>query len=152
MNECSPSMYEPRRSKICSSNLGNCWRVLIFLKQCRSVPSQHTAPNRFLWIWRIIMHGRSCIIYIYTCIIKIITVASNSAFWRGLFSVGTFLSFFLSLSLCLSLSLSHVAMNLYSLLIALQLMWLYRKNSKISDTREFAVITLLVEQDGFSLE
>ena len=28
----------------------------------------------------------------------------------------------------------------------------YRKNSKISDTRKFAVITLKVEQDGFSLE
>ena len=28
----------------------------------------------------------------------------------------------------------------------------YRKNPKISDTRKFAVITLKVEQDGFSLE
>ena len=27
----------------------------------------------------------------------------------------------------------------------------YRKNPKISDTRKFAVITLKVEQDGFSL-
>ena len=28
----------------------------------------------------------------------------------------------------------------------------YRKNPKISDTRKFAVITLKVEQDGFSLQ
>ena len=28
----------------------------------------------------------------------------------------------------------------------------YHKNPKISDTRKFAVITLKVEQDGFSLE
>ena len=28
----------------------------------------------------------------------------------------------------------------------------YRKNPKISDTRKYAVITLKVEQDGFSLE
>ena len=28
----------------------------------------------------------------------------------------------------------------------------YRKDPKISDTRKFAVITLKVEQDGFSLE
>ena len=28
----------------------------------------------------------------------------------------------------------------------------YRKNPKISNTREFSVITLKVEQDGFSLE
>ena len=28
----------------------------------------------------------------------------------------------------------------------------YRKNPKISDTRKFAVITLKVEQEGFSLE
>ena len=28
----------------------------------------------------------------------------------------------------------------------------YRKNPKISDTRKFAVITLKIEQDGFSLE
>ena len=28
----------------------------------------------------------------------------------------------------------------------------YRKNPKISDTRKFAVITLKVEQDDFSLE
>ena len=28
----------------------------------------------------------------------------------------------------------------------------YRKNPKISDTRKFAVITLKVELDGFSLE
>ena len=31
-------------------------------------------------------------------------------------------------------------------------LWKYRKNPKISDTRKFAVITLKVEQDGFSLE
>ena len=30
--------------------------------------------------------------------------------------------------------------------------WHYRKNPKISDTRKFAVITLKVEQDRFSLE
>ena len=30
--------------------------------------------------------------------------------------------------------------------------WLhYRKNPKISDTRKFGVITLKIEQDGFSL-
>ena len=29
---------------------------------------------------------------------------------------------------------------------------IYRKNPKISDTWKFAVITLQVEQDGFSLE
>ena len=29
---------------------------------------------------------------------------------------------------------------------------IYRKIPKISDTRKFAVITLNVEQDGFSLE
>ena len=28
----------------------------------------------------------------------------------------------------------------------------YRKNPKISDTRKFAVVTLKVELDGFSLE
>ena len=28
----------------------------------------------------------------------------------------------------------------------------YRKNPKISDTRKFAVITLKVDQDGFSLK
>ena len=31
-------------------------------------------------------------------------------------------------------------------------MCIYRKNPKILDTRKFAVITLKVEQDGFSLE
>ena len=30
--------------------------------------------------------------------------------------------------------------------------WAYSKSPKISDTRKFAVITLKVEQDGFSLE
>ena len=30
--------------------------------------------------------------------------------------------------------------------------WKYRKIPKISDTRKFAVITLKVEQDGFTLE
>ena len=29
---------------------------------------------------------------------------------------------------------------------------IYNKSHKISDTRKFAVITLKVEQDGFSLE
>ena len=29
---------------------------------------------------------------------------------------------------------------------------MYRKNAKISDNRNIAVITLKVEQDGFSLE
>ena len=29
---------------------------------------------------------------------------------------------------------------------------MYRKSPKISDTRKFAVITLKIEQDGFSLE
>ena len=29
---------------------------------------------------------------------------------------------------------------------------LYRKNPKISDTQKFIIITLKVEQDGFSLE
>ena len=31
-------------------------------------------------------------------------------------------------------------------------LYMYRKNPKISDTRKFVVITLKVEQDGFSLE
>ena len=31
-------------------------------------------------------------------------------------------------------------------------MFQYRKNSKILDSRKFAVITLKVEQNGFSLE
>ena len=32
------------------------------------------------------------------------------------------------------------------------LIYLYRKNPTISDTRKFAVFTLKVEQDGFSLQ
>ena len=33
-----------------------------------------------------------------------------------------------------------------------QIYQIYRKNPKISDTPKFAVITLKIEQDGFSLE
>ena len=36
--------------------------------------------------------------------------------------------------------------------LCLSIQSLYRKNPKISDTQKFAVITLKVEQDGFSLE
>ena len=37
------------------------------------------------------------------------------------------------------------------IILKIRPMWFYRKNPKISDTRKFAVITLKVERDGFSL-